>query len=251
MITPEFLMVTSAVATDRNAIIFEGKNFTYGNVQERSNRLANTLQEMGVQKGDRVALIEVNCNHCVETYFACAKLGAIYVPLNFRAKADELEFMIQDSGASVVFVGERYVPLLDGVKKNLKAVKHYVTLSGHKPGLLEYEKLVAKGSPDDVFSDSTDDDMTILLFTAGTTGKPKGVMLLHKNFSEYVTNNVTPVDPDVEEKNILTVPLYHIAGIQAVMSAIYGGRTLVIQRQFDPEDWMKLVQTYKVDRAMM
>ena len=251
MNTTEFLMVTNAIAPDREAIVFESNRLTYGDLNTRSNRLANALAGMGVQQGDRVALIEVNTNHCIETYFACAKLGAIYVPLNFRAKADELTYMIQDSGSSVVLAGGRYVSTVQDIKSEIGAVKHFISLDDKFDGWLDYEQLLASAPDDDLFTEIDDSDMTILLFTAGTTGKPKGVMLLHQNFSEYVINNVTPAEPDVEEKNILTVPMYHIAGIQAVISSVYGGRTVVIQRQFDAEDWMRLVQEEQVDRAMM
>ncbi|GAH41363.1 unnamed protein product, partial [marine sediment metagenome] len=91
----------------------------------------------------------------------------------------------------------------------------------------------------------------ILLYTAGTTGVPKGVMLSHNSFAVYVLENVTPADPELEERNILTVPLYHVAGIQAMMAAIYGGRTLVMERQFDAKEWMELVESEKANRAMM
>jgi acyl-CoA synthetase (AMP-forming)/AMP-acid ligase II len=251
MNTTEFLMVTSAIAPDRPAIIFEDKQYTFTDLQVRSTRLANALQGMGVGKGDRVAYCDVNTNQCLETYFACAKVGAIYVPLNFRARADEIEFMVQDSGATVALAGERYYPIFDDIKSKVPGVKHYIGLGKHQKGWHEYEKVIAGASEDEVFTDTDEADLTILMFTAGTTGKPKGVMLAHRNFSEYVTNNVTPAEPDVEEKNILTVPMYHIAGIQAVMAAVYGGRTLVIQRQFEAEDWMRLVQTHQVGRAMM
>ncbi len=251
MKTSEFLMVTSAIAPDRPAIVFEGKRHTYTDLQTRSNKLANALTGLGVQKGDRVALVDVNTNQCVETYFATAKTGSIYVPLNFRARADELAFMINNSEASVVFVGQRYIPLIEQARSQLAGVKHYVTLGDAQKGYQHYDDLIGKAPEDEPFTDLEDHDLTILMFTAGTTGFPKGVMLAHQNFSEYVTNNVTPAEPDVEEKNILTVPMYHIAGIQAVMAAVYGGRTLVIQRQFEPVDWMRLVQTEKVGRAMM
>lgn len=251
MKTTEFLMVTSAIAPDRAAIVFEGRGYTFAELNERSNRLANALSGMGVRKGDRIALVDVNTNQCIETYFATAKIGAIYVPLNFRAKPEELSFMIKDAGASVVLVGARYVPLIQQIRDEVKDVKHFVALGGSAPGMSQYENVLKGASEEEPFVELEDSDLTILMFTAGTTGFPKGVMLAHLNFSEYVTNNVTPVEPDVEEKNILTVPMYHIAGIQAVMAAVFGGRTLIIQRQFEPVDWMRLVQEEKVDRAMM
>ncbi len=244
-------MVTNAICPDRTAIIFEGSRYSYEDLNTRSNKLANALADLGVGKGDRVAMIDVNSNQSIEAYFACAKLGAIYVPLNFRARADELAFMINDSESTVVFVGNRYAPLIEEVRGDLKGLKHVVNLGDKLDGLKHYESILAEAPDDEPFTDIEDNDLTILMFTAGTTGSPKGVMLAHQNFSEYVLNNVTPADTESEEKNIVTVPMYHIAGIQAVMAAVYGGRTLVIQQQFEPEAWMKLVQEDQVDRAMM
>ena len=251
MNTAEFLMVTSAIAPERAAIVFENKKYSFADLQERSSRLANALAGMGLQKGDKLAFLEVNCNHCVETYFACAKLGMVYVPLNFRAKSDELTYMIQDSDAKVVIAGQRYTSLVHEMRPEIPGVLHYVSLAGAAKGMQSYEEMVQGASADDPFTEIADEDLTILMFTAGTTGRPKGVMLAHQNFSEYVLNNVTPADPETEEKNILTVPLYHIAGVQAMMAAVYGGRTLVVQRQFEAEEWMRLVREQKVDRAMM
>ena len=251
MNTTEFLMVTSAIAPERTAIVFEEKRFTFGELQERSSRLANALAAMGLQKGDKLALLEVNCNHCVEVYFACAKLGVVYVPLNFRARSDELAYMIQNAEAKVLMVGPRYLDLVQEIRLQAPCLQHVVSLAGATKGIRGYEDLLQEASADDPFTEIADEDLTILMFTAGTTGQPKGVMLAHQNFSEYVLNNVTPVDTETEEKNILTVPLYHIAGVQAMMAGVYGGRTLVVQRQFDVEDWMRLVKEHQVDRAMM
>ena len=251
MNTTEFLMVTSAVAPDRDAVVFEGQRLSYMDLQLRSSKLANALAGMGVEKGSKVAKIEVNTPACIETYFACAKLGAIYVPLNFRAKPDEISYMLQDSEASVVIVGERYVPLVDGIRSEIPGVQHFVIHGPQSEGWQAYDAILHAGADEDPFTEIDDLDLTLLMFTAGTTGRPKGVMLAHQNFSEYVLNNVSPVEPDVEEKNIVTVPMYHIAGIQAVMAGVYGGRTVVLQRQFEAEDWMRLVQEEQVNRAMM
>ena len=141
--------------------------------------------------------------------------------------------------------------MLRTIKPELTTLEHQITLEAPGEGFLSYEDLVANASDEERFPTADDEDVTIIMFTAGTTGTPKGVMLSHNSFSSYILANVDPVDMDVAEKNILTVPLHHIAGIQAVMAAIYGGRTLVLQRQFDEEGWMKLVQDEKVDRAMM
>ena len=159
--------------------------------------------------------------------------------------------MLNTAEASAIFVGDRYLELIDSIRPDLKTVKTFISLDKPAPGYIYYEDMIKKASPDDIFTDIGDNDTTILMYTAGTTGFPKGVMLSHNSFSIYVLENVTPADPDTIEKNILTVPLYHVAGTQAMMAAIYGGRTLVMQRQFDAKGWMELVEKEKVARAMM
>ena len=251
MNTPEFLLISSSICPDREAIIFEGNRWSFSDLADRSNRLANALAGMGVGQGDKVGMLQVNCNECIEVYFATAKLGATYVPLNFRARAEELEFMINFSEASALFLGQRYVKMINSMREQIPGMKNFVSVEGPAEGMLDYESVIAEADPEEVFTDIDDNDTSILMFTAGTTGQPKGVMLTHDNLATYVLNNVSPADPDIEEKNILTVPLYHIAGMQAVLAAVYGGRTLVVQRQFDPSDWMTLVETESVTRAMM
>lgn len=251
MNTTEFLTITSAICPDKEAVVFEGKRYTFAQLNERVNRLGNALLKMGVKKGDRIAMMQVNTNQCIEVYFAVARIGGIYVPLNFRAKANELPYMLNTAEANTIFVGDRYTDLINGIKGELKTVKHYIALDKPAHGYSYYEDLIKHGSPDDIFTEIDDHETTILMYTAGTTGFPKGVMLTHNSFSMYVLENVSPPDPELNEKNILTVPLYHVAGTQAVMSAIYGGRTLVIERQFEAEEWMTLVEKEKVSRAMM
>ena len=114
-----------------------------------------------------------------------------------------------------------------------------------------YDDLLAGTDPGEHSPMADEEELAVLMFTAGTTGAPKAVMLSHNSFSSYTLANVEPADPEVEEKNILTVPMYHIAGLQAVMAAVYGGRTLVVQRQFEPQAWMGLVEEERVQRAMM
>ena len=251
MNTTDFLNIATAICPDKTAIVFEGKRYTFSQLNERVNRLANGLIKLGVKKGDRVAFIQVNCNQCVETYFAVAKAGAIYLPLNFRAKEKEISYMLNTAEANTIIAGDRYIPIIQAIQPECKDLKNVISIETKQEGMHYYEDLISSSSPDDVITEIDDDDTTILMYTAGTTGFPKGVMLSHTSFSSYMLENVTPADPDADDSNILTVPLYHVAGIQAMMAAIYGGRTLVMERQFEPEEWMTLVETEKANRAMM
>jgi len=251
MNTTDFLSIAAAICPDKSAIVFEGKRYTFSQLNERVSRLANGLLKLGVKKGDRVALLQVNCNQSVETYFAVARIGAIYVPLNFRVKDKELIYMLNTAEANTLFIGERYIKLVESIRPELTSVQHFISIDSGREDMLNYEDLIASSTADEVVTEIDDNDTTILMYTAGTTGFPKGVMLPHSSFSIYVLENVTPADPETEERNILTVPLYHVAGIQAMMAAIYGGRTLLMERQFDPKEWMELVEKEKANRAMM
>ena len=250
MNTSEFLTIASAIVPDRPAVVFDGETITFEGLAERVNRLANGLSQIGIRPGDRVATMQVNTNQCIEAYFAAAQLDAIYVPINFRAKADELATMLEISQPSCLLLAERYLPMLPEARISSEKI---VILDGEpNSNHTGYEKLLESSTPDQMhFPDAGDEDTTVIMFTAGTTGVPKGVMLTHDSFSSYLLATVEPADPDVEESNLITVPFYHIAGLQAALAAVYGGRTLVVMRQFEPLEWLRLVQDNRANRAML
>ncbi|MCL0064369.1 AMP-binding protein [Dehalococcoidia bacterium] len=208
MNTTDFLTITSAICPDRVAIVFEGRKYSFAELSDRVNRLSNALLNLGVRKEDRVAILQVNCNQYVEAYFAAARIGAIFVPLNFRAKQDELTHMLNNSEASILFAGERYLDMVTSMRPDLPAAKHFVSIDTRREGMLSYDELIASSSPEEVFSEIGDDDTTM-------------------------------------------VPLYHVAGIQAMLAAIYGGRTLAMMRQFEVKEWMETVEREKANRAML
>ena len=250
MNTSELLTIAGAIVPDRPAIVFDGETITFEQLAERVNRLANGLSEMGVRPGDRVATMQVNTNQCIEAYFAAAQLDAIYVPINFRAKTDELAQMLEIAQPACLLLGERYLSM---VPDNSRSSENIIILDGEANGKNKsYEELLKGSSPDQMhFPEAQDEDTTVIMFTAGTTGVPKGVMLTHDSFSSYLLATVEPADPDVEESNLITVPFYHIAGLQAALAAVYGGRTLIVMRQFEPLEWMRLVQDTRANRAML
>jgi acyl-CoA synthetase (AMP-forming)/AMP-acid ligase II len=249
MNTTDFLSIATAICPERDCVIFEGKRFTYAKINDRVNQLAHALDALGVKKGDRIGMLAVNGNHHVEAYFASAKLGGIFVPLNYRAKAEELEYMIERAEIKALLVGSRYVDLVKAIAGKLPKLQKVIDLEAKDEE--GYESLIAGRSTDEPMAEIADDDTTILLFTSGTTGKPKAVPLGHDAFVVFVLENVEPANPDIEERNILTVPLYHVAGIQAMLPAIYGGRTLIMMRQFELKEWMETVQRERATRAML
>jgi len=251
MNTTDFLNIANAICPDRDCIVFEGRRWTYAELNERVNRLANDLARWGIGKGDRIGILHVNCNQHIETYFAVAKLGAIFVPLNFRAKSDELAYMIANAEAKALFVGERYLDIVNTMLPQLPTVKQCILIDSKDKNKIYYEDLLGSASSEELMSEIGDEDITILIYTAGTTGRPKGVPLRHNAFASYVLDNVDPASPDIEERNLLTVPLYHVAGIQAMLAAIYGGRTVVLMRQFEVKEWIETIQREKATRAML
>jgi len=251
MNTTDFLNIATSICPERDAVVFEGSRWTYVQLMERTNRLARALASLGLKKGDRIGMLSVNCPQFMEAYFAAAKRGAIFTPLNFRAKADELAHMIRNAELTLLLVGSRYLELVDTLRAQLPSVKEIIAIEDGNSGTHSYEALIASAPPDEYTTETEDEGITILMYTAGTTGRPKGVPLTHNGFVSYVLENVEPASPEIEERNLLSVPLYHVAGMQAMLAAVYGGRTLVMMRQFEVKEWMETIEREKATRAML
>ncbi|MBM3939562.1 MAG: long-chain-fatty-acid--CoA ligase [SAR202 cluster bacterium] len=251
MHTHELLTLSAAIVPDRAAIVFDGKRISFAELALRANRLANALADRGVGPGDRIAVIDVNGPAHLELYFAAARLDALYVPLNFRGRGEEIAFPLRHAKPRVLVAGERYHGLADSLRGQ-SAVEHHVTLGEPARGWLPFASLMAAGAEDELrFPEGDPSRTAVLLFTAGTTGQPKAVMLSHDSFTSYMLSSVEPADPEVEERTLLTLPMYHVAGLQSALASIYGGRTLVMQRQFEAREWMALIEAERIQRALV
>jgi len=253
MIITEFLDLAAMLVPERTAIAFEGKRYSYAQLKERVNRLADSLNRLGLEKGERAAILEVNCNEYVEACFATVKVGGIFVPLNFRIRQEELTYLVNKAEPKILFVGSRYADMANSARSQLPSVEHFIIIGGKYQGMQSYDELIASGSAEEkTFAEVNDEDIAVLMFTAGTTGLPKGVPQDNSAYSSYVLTNVDP--PDMEappETNVLVMPLYHVAGMQALMAGIYGGRTIALMRQFDEKEWFETVQREKATRVMV
>lgn len=238
---------------DREAFVHKGVRVTYGELDERVNRLANSLLSRGIQKGDKVAVLLKNRREILEIYFAAGKIGAVNVPLNFRLAPREITFILNNSDSQILFMEEEFIPAIEKGKNELKEIREYIVVEKEPPaGYSVYEEVLKAGSPVRPEICVDDDDDMFILYTAGTTGLPKGAVLSHKN---VIVNAMTMImerdfpiaNPDqrVEEKNLCVAPLFHTAAITGTAIAMVAGVTVVLQ-DFDPLEILKTIQKEKI-----
>jgi len=243
MNTAEFLTISAAIVPDRTAVVGPNERVSYQELQTRVNKLAQAMQALGVQKGENVGVMAVNCPEFVEIYYASAALGATLVPLNFRAKAEELTYMIESTDVSTLFISERYWSIWEGVASSLPAVKNVVALDFEPAGVTTLASLRDSGEDIPVWVETDDSDPTLIIFTSGTTSLPKGVVLSYQALTALVVNTQSPADPTVDPQVVMvSVPFFHIAGATTMMSAVFSGRTLVILPAFEPTQWLEMAQ---------
>ena len=252
MNTAEILMIAGSMIPDRPAAVDPDDSCTYAELQTRVNMLAQALQSIGVGKGANVGIMSVNSTKFVELYYAAASLGATFVPLNFRAKPEELQYMLDASDVNVLFVQERYWPILEEIRANLPKIQHVYTLDFEREGLMTYDQLRATGTDEMVFAEVDDNDPALVIYTSGTTALPKGVVLTHKTLTAYVVNTQAPVDPSAEQDcTLVSVPFFHVAGATTMLGSIWAGRKLAILPAFDPSGWLGIVERERVSHAFV
>ena len=226
----------------KEALVEGERRTTYAELDERVTRLAHALRGLGVSAGDRVATCCVNCSEFVEVLFATARIGAMLVPLNWRLAPRELEYQLADAGARVLFVAPEQRALVSELRTDIPA-------AGQVTFGLGYEALLAQSSaaPIPEAEQARFTDPHLILYTAGTTGRPKGAMLTHANTFWNSVNMTSPVGITPFDTTITTLPMFHSGGIglYTVPMIHLGGRIIVI-RAFEPERLLSLVREHNV-----
>jgi fatty-acyl-CoA synthase len=238
----------------KKAIIYNGKQVTYEQLNDRVNRTASILAARGIGKGSRVALLMVNSNAFLEVFFACAKLGAIAVPLNFRLSPRELLFIINDAQASVIVYHARFLGLLEPIREETPITFAMAVNGECGDGVrgaesdLDYEECLAGADNAEADVDVGQDDPLMMMYTSGTTGNPKGALCSHANPTWIAVNTQMSALAFNQSDSTLTVaPLFHIGGLAIyTLPMLYCGATIVLQAQFDPQALLREVEREKV-----
>jgi fatty-acyl-CoA synthase len=241
----------ASLQPQKPAILFEHSVFSYQQLNARVNQVSHLLHEMGIRKGERVAILLHNSNAYIEVYFALAKLGAILVPLNFRLKGTELEFILKDSGSETLFLGEEFVDVIASIKSNIPVKEaNYIGVGETIPSwIIDYEKAIAGQSTREpqIGGAIGGEDPHIIMYTSGTTGFPKGATLSHrKTFFNVLNANIyyglTPNDIFLVSR-----PLFHSGGLLVESSPmLYKGGTIIIKKRLKPVEILETIEKYKV-----
>jgi len=231
---------------EKTALIFRDTRLSYLELNRRANRLANALLSIGVNKGDRVAVLADNCPQYVEAYFATAKGGMVIVPINSSLDAEGITYIVDDSGANTIIFGENYADTANSLRTKLRPVKNYIVI-GKASGAERYEGLLS-GYPDSEPEVAIDEDDTAwLLYTSGTTGAPKGVMLSHKSQIVDSANTLLTCFPiNRSDIHMVILPLFHIGALWHMRCHFYMGNTTVLMDTRDPRLVLETIEREKV-----
>ena len=233
-----------------------GLRLTFAQLNSRCNRLANSLIELGVKQGDRVALSLMNSAEFLEAYFAVAKIGGIVVPLNWRLVSDELEFILKDSGAKTLIFGEEFIDVVAdlnsrGEKTDVENWIQVAADNGENEFAQDYENFRDKGNDVEPEIGAEDDDLLYIMYTSGTTGLPKGVVHSHHTSIWALITFVASTDLRDEDRYLAALPLFHVGSLIPVTLNIYWGVTSIIMREFDPVRAWDLIQEEKVTCSLL
>jgi acyl-CoA synthetase (AMP-forming)/AMP-acid ligase II len=226
------------------------RSMTFKQWNQRTNRLANGLLRLGLKKGDRLAVIAYNRVEWMEIYAAAAKSGIIAVPIMFRLAPPEYEYIIKNSGAKAFIVAEHFIDGAESIRDKCKRVVHWIYLgSGRTPrGYVGYEALIRKTSPAEPDVTVTHDDVWTIMYTSGTTGRPKGVVRTHESFIAQYLLNIAALEYRRDDRSLLVMPMCHVNSIFNSFVFTYIGAACVVYDRisFDPEHLLKTLSRKRI-----
>jgi fatty-acyl-CoA synthase len=232
---------------DARALSFEGSTVTFGQMAERVDRFAASLRAAGVCRGDRVGYLGLNHPAFFETMFAAARVGAIFGPLNFRLTGPELSFIINDAGIHTLVVDADHRAVIETVRQELP-VHAYLAVEGDVAGEWRpYEEVLGSHEPIALVEPGEPDGVAVIMYTSGTTGRPKGAMLTHSNLWWNNTNVLHMMDVLGTDVSLVVAPLFHIGGLNVTTLVTWQkGGEVVLFRSFDPGACLEAIPRYGV-----
>ncbi len=246
----DIVRVHGAGRSDQTALIEGARRLSWLDLYRRSCKMANLLSSAGVGAQDRVAFLDKNSIEHFEVFFGAALLNAVAVDVNWRLAAPEVEYIVNDAQAKVLVVGPDFVPVLEAIAPNLTTA-HTVLVIGGADGYTDYATALDSQPATDPGATSGPDDVAFQLYSSGTTGRPKGVMLTNDNFFALLplAKEMWELGPD--SVNLAAMPLFHIGGGGWATAGMYEGCTTVVLRDLDPAALVTLIGELRITHGFL
>ncbi len=232
---------------ERSAIISDEDRWTFKAFDKRTSQLAGAMMNAGLKKGDRVAILFFNSIWFVEVYFAALKVGLIATPINFRFVGSEIVYILNDSQPNIFFYGPEFEQTIIEIRDQLKTVRLFVSpQNDDSPLALNYEEFLSGGDCVAPSSNVCEDDQCQLMYTSGTTGRPKGAILTHRNVLWNLFNTILGREDKSGEKALIAGPLYHTAALNNhfTIQVALGGTSILVKK-FEPESFFRTIEKEK------
>ena len=231
---------------DREAVVDGELRLTYGQFFERCDRWSSALQAFGVKPGDRVAYIAPNTHAQLESFYAVPQIGAVVVPINYRLIADDFAYIINHSGARIVCAHSDYLEAVDSVRAQLPNVEQFVALEGAREGWLDYEATLTAAATDFNHPAIAENDLISINYTSGTTARPKGVMITHRNAYLNVVGTLAHYALAPKDRYLWTLPMFHANGWTFVWIVTARGAAHICLRKVDPGTIFELIESENI-----
>ncbi len=234
-LTPlEFARRTRRLYPEREAVVDGELRLTYEEFFKRCDAWSSALLALGIRQGDRVAYIAPNTHAQLESFYAVPQIGAVLVPVNYRLIASDFAYLINHSGARAVCAHSDYLDAVDSIRSQLPQIASFVALEGVRPGWLDYESLLAEASGDFPRPRIEETDLLTINYTSGTTSKPKGVMITHRNAYINVVGTLIHHPLSLSDRYLWTLPMFHANGWTFVWTVTAAGAAHICLRKVEP-----------------
>jgi long-chain acyl-CoA synthetase len=243
---PHLLRLRANAAPDKTFLYFQDVEVSYSQLDETTNRMANGLLALGVQKGDKVCVLLTNRPEFVYLFLGAPKLGAVLVPINVLLKAEEVQYIVNNSDATTIVTEDKFLPLVEAIRPACPQIKHVVVVGEHTPtAMTPFAQWLAAPADDPDVEISSDDDMGII-YTSGTTGKPKGVVLTQGNYYVNSWQGAVMSGMNAGERAMCILPLFHVNGqVVTILMPMQGGGSMILTEGFSPKTFFENLARYR------
>src|SRR5215211_1090914 len=246
-LTPlEFARRARKIYLERVAVIDGDSRWTYAQFLDRCDRWSAVLQKLGIGPGDRIAYLSPNTHGQLESFYAVPQIGAVLVPLNYRLTADDFVYLINHSGSRMVCADRDYLGTIDSIREQIPKVEHFVALTGEAEQWLNYEMMVKASSGEFSRPEIHETDLLTINYTSGTTSRPKGVMITHRNAWMNSIGTLLYAPMTCADRYLWTLPMFHANGWTFVWTVTAAGATHICLRKCEPRAVFELMATEQV-----